>query len=453
MEIGEETANPSATVAILCPYLFFSVAFEGVLKRLPHAEIVPDFTAVPPGKQYPEEEKVRFHESLSARGLPWRDIERTRLAPSEFFSKYGTLVMPYYGGWAEHVATRQHRKARIFYSSSKDLWVFSLNNIFFDRIFTPGPYFTDVLTKLYGAHGVEALSTGEPKLDSLAGMSAGQARAELGLKGERPVALIVLTWGALSAFDRLKGALVPLCEKFDVVFKMHHMAQVYEPDLFKAFTGTRIQIIGQNIPITTALAAADVVVSDGSGAIFDALLADKPIVVSDTIGESESSFFAETPFYGIWQDRLTGVATSRSSIEQEVKRNLKIGPVLPLYRESVPNSVVEEALREAIEHTERYAEARKEVLERFTAIDGRAAERVAEGIEALSRISYDDVGKRRESLLAKLVRDFDERCREYHRSKGNEELAIVQARLEVFERIRHLPLSQRLTAIAHEFLS
>lgn len=453
MEITRE--NPNANVAIFCPYIFFAEAFKGILEQYPDAEIVPDFTSPPAGRQYPEEEKNRFRAWLTESSLPWRDIETSGLSPKEFFAKYGTVVAPYYGGWVAHPALKKHKKVRVFYGAAKDVWGFSLWNAYFNTICTPGPYFSKILSELYGGYGVRAVSTGEPKLDRLTTISSQIAKESLSLSPDKPVVLVASTWGKLSSLAKIAGPLISMSSAYQVVVKIHHMTSVYEPDGLNVFAGTSVRIIDQTTPIADALHAADVVVSDGSGAIFDTLVADKPIVLIDTIGTSDESFYLETAFYGIKESKLAGVSTRAASLEQIIKKpDLAPGPVVEIFNPLFKPKDIEISIEKALANSARYQEARQAFLKKhFAHLDGMASVRVAEEIRRLAHSTADEESSEKRSLLITLVDDFQKRISEGIRSTYEAKENGAFEYLKRMQHIQRLPYFQRLQAIIHEFFN
>ena len=445
--------NPNANVAILCPYIFFVNAFGGILKHLPNAEIVPDFTGAPAGKLYPETYKENFRKFLLEKKLPWRDFENSNLTITEFFSKYGTIVSPYHGGFAKNVALERHKKVRVFYGAAKDLWMFSLSSVFFDHICTPGKYFTNTLLGLYENYGLGVSSTGEPKLDDLHSVGKEEARKLLCIESPKPILLVASTWGSLSSLKKIAALLTRFTDQYEVIVKIHHVTQVFEPEILDVFRNTTLKIIDESTPVSHALAAADVVLSDGSGIIFDTVLAEKPIVILDTIGEMQESFFIETPFYGRKGGILTGAPTSSRSLEQIIKqKDFRIGPVVPAYNGSLDYATLRSAIEGALSNGDLYREVRELIKsDYFSPIDGKASERVASEIMRISEVSARDMRSKRDEFFPLLVRDFEKRITEGTRAYRDTKVEMAQELLNRMTRIRNLPYLARLTEVINEF--
>ncbi|ABB15698.1 CDP-glycerol--poly(glycerophosphate) glycerophosphotransferase [Carboxydothermus hydrogenoformans] len=154
---------------------------------------------------------------------------------------------------------------RMVYGLAKDGWNYAWWNIFFDLIF------------VYGDYDAEKLSFYAPVV------KAGNPRFDRWFKGEvvedkvlelakgRPVILYLPTYGELSSWGYYQKALEDLSERYLVIAKLHHGLKVAE--------GNKIVIRDESADLLSLLKIADVVISDYSGAIFDAMLAGKKILL------------------------------------------------------------------------------------------------------------------------------------------------------------------------------
>jgi hypothetical protein len=444
--------NPRATIAILCPNLFFANAYRGLLDYLPEAEIVPDFSIKFGGKSCPEPTKQAFRSWLLEKRLPWRDIEQEKLTPEEFFSKYGTVVGPYYGGWVRSEEVARHRKVRVFYGAAKDLWGFSLWNTYFDLICTPGPYFTDTLEELYGRFGTRIVSTGEPKLDALTTTTREEARESLGITSSLPVVLVSPTYGRLSCLEKIAGSLISLSDQYTIVVKAHHRTSTFFPESLEVFNGTAVRVIDESVPVPIALQAADVMVSDGSGAIFDALRADKPVVIIDIVGEPIDEFPVGMKQYDQTDERQAGTTTYARSTDQRIKKpGEHIGPIVDLTRSAATAERVADAVQKALAEDDTYAANRQRLMDsHFTRVDGKAAERIAHEIKRIAQAECPHSVQQQGNLFPALVDDFLRRMKQ----EGLEESAAMEEDAGAAQKIRYLkslPSGARMRAVIHEF--
>lgn len=381
--------NPRAYIGIFCTHVFFYYALKGVYQHLENAEFILDFTASPNGFEYPEWYKNRIRRFLSRAGVFWRDFESSPLQPGEFFSKYTTLVAPFYGGLIAHPCNKDKKKARVFYGTAKDSWAFALWNVYFDLVLCPSDYYTERMNRLYGPI---AKTTGEPKLDTLLEPLPEDFLAGHGITLDplKPTLIYAPTWGALSSEDVLIPQLLQLLPDYNIVYKPHHMTFMsrYEfiADLNRA---SDIQVAAEDVSFMDLLKIDAVVVSDNSGAIFDTLHSGKPFILIDTLAESPVNVYTETPFFTFSGGKFTGVATSAESLEQVIKQEgVEIAPVVRTNRKSVWHqgslrlSIIE-AIRAA---SDEVYSRRQDALRagQFKKIDGEAGKRAALAIKELS---------------------------------------------------------------------
>lgn len=102
--------------------------------------------------------------------------------------------------------------------------------------------------------------------------------------------LYMPTWGELGSCDTLLQSFASIRNDYNIIFKMHHNNDLRYPKWAKQAKKLGIQWIFEGaVDQLDLLCLADLVVSDYSGAIFDAMLANKPILLfqdnpSDKVG-------------------------------------------------------------------------------------------------------------------------------------------------------------------------
>ncbi|HEX7128351.1 MAG TPA: CDP-glycerol glycerophosphotransferase family protein [Thermodesulfobacteriota bacterium] len=135
---------------------------------------------------------------------------------------------------------------------------------------------------------------GMPKVDRLVdgSLTREAARAALGLAGPRPAVLYAPTWSPQSSLARKGEALLDALGRLDadVVVKLHDRAfdprpayssGVHWPARLAALEAAgRVRLV-RDPDATTALSAADCLVTDHSSIGFEYLLLDRPLVVVD----------------------------------------------------------------------------------------------------------------------------------------------------------------------------
>lgn len=86
------------------------------------------------------------------------------------------------------------------------------------------------------------------------------------------------TWGDLSSIDNYLNDIIALSENYVVMLKLHHNTDCLE-SYIKRKIDNRIYCYGANDDILDLINESDIVISDYSGAIFDAVYFKKPIIL------------------------------------------------------------------------------------------------------------------------------------------------------------------------------
>ncbi|HEN8707034.1 TPA: CDP-glycerol glycerophosphotransferase family protein [Pseudomonas putida] len=99
------------------------------------------------------------------------------------------------------------------------------------------------------------------------------------LNAKKKTVLYLPTWGDLSSVDQYIEAIYNLSENFNVLTKMHHNTQLLEAGRKEKISTGSICHFGANDDLLELLSISDIVISDYSGAIFDAIYCKKPIAL------------------------------------------------------------------------------------------------------------------------------------------------------------------------------
>ena len=99
------------------------------------------------------------------------------------------------------------------------------------------------------------------------------------LNPKKKTLLYVPTWGKLSTYDKFIKSVLALSKTYNILLKLHHLTGMLWLHRKKKIVGGNILVFGQNDRLLDLLAVSDIVLSDYSGAIFDALYCEKPIVL------------------------------------------------------------------------------------------------------------------------------------------------------------------------------
>jgi len=155
---------------------------------------------------------------------------------------------------------------RFLYGLAKETWNFDVWNINFDYILCYGPYDEEILSAYS-----KTVEIGPIKFSRL-------NKSEKGKK-EKPYKLLYLpTYGEACSIEKIEDVLKELNQDFELTIRLHHGTTFLEPERV-VLAGKLGKVSDHTIPLAELLNDADVVLSDGSGAIFDAIAANIPVVV------------------------------------------------------------------------------------------------------------------------------------------------------------------------------
>jgi hypothetical protein len=147
------------------------------------------------------------------------------------------------------------------------------------------------LSLAYGEYAKEkflafspAVCVGNPRYDSWHSIDFHQKSLEKYrdfIDRDKKSLLYLPTWGDLSSFDRYIDAILALEDSYNILIKLHHNTDYLELNRKSKIEKKKIQYFGLNDDILELLSVVDVVISDYSGAIFDAIYCQRPLVLLD----------------------------------------------------------------------------------------------------------------------------------------------------------------------------
>lgn len=168
-------------------------------------------------------------------------------------------------------------KIRVQYGYAKDSWNYAEWNKVFDYVFTYGPYANRKLKSMTSVIGI-----GHPRqrevYDSITVDSFG---TEIQLENGKKNVLYCPTWADISSLNLfLNGPIQALSEQYNIFIKLHHNLQINQENMVRP---ENVYYFTSKVDIFNLLHISDAVISDYSGAIFDAMIFEKPIVLLDTL--------------------------------------------------------------------------------------------------------------------------------------------------------------------------
>lgn len=164
------------------------------------------------------------------------------------------------------------------------------------------------------------IAIGNPRYEQW-GEAAFQATAKAlyatRLNPAKKTVLYAPTWGALSSFGQFAGAVAELSHQYNVIAKLHHNSTTSSHP-FESTCGTMDDIV-------KLLAVSDLLISDFSGSIFDAIYCKVPVILLDPSG-AESLETSVSDCYSIERarrDEIGLIVSEPAHLAQAVAETLE----------------------------------------------------------------------------------------------------------------------------------
>lgn len=358
-------------IAFIIHYPFQWYVYKNTYRELgERAEFIVDMGAFFPVEQ-PAGLLERVVALLEKNGARYRVLREDDYRDPEylefFFSPYKTLVSVWERGSMLLPCNDEKRKVNMTYGSGKELTMVRPSRGIHDVILAYGPrdhalfsYYTRSV--IVGNPKFDDWFNGDIDTESIATITAA-------LVPTKKTVLYLPTHGDLSSIGLLSVSLAKLTPTYNIVVKLHYFTVEEEKEHVSALRQAGVLLVTDDVDLLPLLSVADVVISDNSSAIFDAVLADKPVVVTDFLSDE----YLDVSHKMLRELRRTqqGASTYSKSIEQLIKREGRV-PTL------TSPAHVPEVLAEALTDPEHFRQERKELRsELYSYTDGKCAQRAA----------------------------------------------------------------------------
>lgn len=196
--------------------------------------------------------------------------------------RYVCLVSPYY---FDQLSTISVYNIRMVYGAGygleKESFNFSYWNTFYDTILNYGKYDYE-RTNIFNS----GVIVGNPKFDKWFNneFDVKSIKDELKIDPSKKTILYAPTYGVHSSIDEWKEQLIQINKEYNIIVKLHHgTAHLSSESIRKDKILSNFNIVRDDKTNTLELfKVSDLVISDTSGLIYDALLAEKKIVILNT---------------------------------------------------------------------------------------------------------------------------------------------------------------------------
>ncbi len=244
------------------------------------------------------------------------------------------------------------RQVRMLYAVISKQYTYSDKNLPYDEIFVASDFGRELMER----QGVSARVVGYPKLDDYFNgvLTRESARQELGIDGDATVVLYAPTLGDLCTYEIYAEALTEVASRVEVLSQLHPVSYLKEGPRFEGLR-SRTRMISPLRAGIEAVVAADVVLTDYSGVIFEACATDTPVVLLDQPGLEMTDCVER-----VYRDAGDRVESGEALVK---------------------------AVFEAIDHPARHRDRREYYRDTFYAYHGEAGPRAAEALRVNEELS------------------------------------------------------------------
>ena len=393
--VFKENPNPKAIIGFIIRYPFQYYIYESVYRHLPESEFIVDL-------QWMKSEMEEWHKVLKRligflekRGACFRLANNySNKSSDNFFQKYTVLASNALVPVLKIITNRNKKKVRFMYGHSKDLYNFGPWLRHFDLSLTYGPFSNEATNVFTKGKIVGNSRFDDWFLNKIDEKSIDAFREKLNLN--KKTVLYLPTHSDLSSLEFFLPSIRELLKKFNLVIKPHYITSACELERLNNFklnigdAASSVVWADDFDDLCVLLSVADTVISDNSGAVFDALLVDKPLVILDTLNEE---FFEKeqwrpqkrSPHVWLWP------ATYKESTEQKIKRgdDFLIGEVVRRQNEIV------QAVDRSLKNFSKYAPVREKMKNQlFSYRNGTSGKRAADFLKKLALSRNEEKEKR-----------------------------------------------------------
>lgn len=225
-------------------------------------------------------------------GLERSDIEAYLVSTvQETELLYDCVISPFY---TEEIKNLGSTNIRIMYSLAKESWTYSWWNVFYDKILCYGKYDYSKLN-IYDSCSI----IGNPKFDywyndSMPSNEKIVKYLNINIDYNKKTILYCPTYGSLSSIDVWLDEIYEIQNDYNIIIKLHHGTSYLVSENYRKekIINSFSNVYNDSTNLLYLLKICDTVITDNSGVIFDALLAEKNIILLNTEAE-----FKNTDFY------------------------------------------------------------------------------------------------------------------------------------------------------------
>jgi len=386
----EENPNPNATVAFIIRFPFQYYIYKNIYRHLPKSEFIIDFPFLRTDAEKPYELLQKMTGFLKKEGVYFRTF-RDYEGAEEFFKPYETLVTYFWIPIMRLPCNKDKKKIRVMYGHGKDLYNFGAWSRHFDCALTYGPYSSERI-RLF----TDVEETGNARFDDWfkRNIDAEEVqKIKKQLDHDKQTVLYLPTHGNLSSLEWVAGEIQTITEKYNLIIKPHPINLHFDTEKLKNFKKTigkkteqKILWVDDFFDNITLFSVSNAILSDNSGSIFDAVLADKPVVLIDHLAKD---FFKNENWKIVrfLPNMMLIPGSFPESMDQKIKKDPKLMPGEIIKKPKQALSAISKTLQNKRQFS---AAGRRIRAMLFSHADGTAGKRAAGAIRSMEkRTKYD----------------------------------------------------------------
>lgn len=287
-------------IGILCTSIFHYIHFKGLGEELTKYGFKVIFVNCSTNDISKENNLTNF---LKANNIPhcsYRDIFINKLI-------FEVILAPYFLHHMKLIELQNKLykfpiiKVRLMYGYAKDYWNYAEWNSEFDLILSYGDYSKKRLTP-YST----VVNIGHPRIKSKYNENLIDINGRTFTNSKNKKKLLYCpTWTDISSINEFVLNIERFTSVYQVIIKLHHGNDKLLVKELNQYSD--VYIFGEETDLFDLLSKSDVVLTDYSGAIFDAMLFRKPIVLFDTLSEGMLHTY----------DKDKAIKTKNNSVEME----------------------------------------------------------------------------------------------------------------------------------------
>jgi glycosyltransferase involved in cell wall biosynthesis len=273
----QSNGSPVRTVGFFLETTFHYYVYESIINELLNKGInchlvINDYFQEHSETSYMYDDLMEFLQNLDRNDI---DAYTVSMIMKNHF-KYDCMVSCYYSNWLNEIAYKQ---VRVMYGLAKDTWNFAWWNVFYDKILCYGRYDYNRLN-IYN----NCVIVGNPKFDKWFKNkfdNLEEIKEKFLIDENKKTILYAPTYGHLSSIDDWIDDIKELEKDYNIIIKMHHGTAFRESEQYRRekILHNFNNVTSDQSDLFSLFAISDFVISDNSGIIFDAILAEQNILL------------------------------------------------------------------------------------------------------------------------------------------------------------------------------